>query len=126
MTMELLNSRHPRSFDGRRHGGLATGSVLSLTPSTSSKSSVSSNNDDGKQHHSNVAVKWSSVMASTPFWMTLLMLMVCLAGRASCDYENTWNFYNEPACCGGVGGGELQRHVKYKRGKCFVINNSNK
>ncbi|XP_061387720.1 semaphorin-2A [Musca vetustissima] len=32
--------------------------------------------------------------------VTFVVLAVCVK-NISCDYENTWNFYNEQPCCGG-------------------------
>lgn len=124
MTMDLSNSGHSRSSNRRgSDAALFTGSTLQLSPTILSQSTTNHLSkvtasgigiDDAKQHHSNVTVKWSSVRAGTPLWMTLLMLMGAWAGRVSCDYENTWNFYNEPPCCIT---GDSQRHIKYKRGK---------
>lgn len=47
----------------------------------------------------------------------LLMLMTFCVKNASCDYENTWNFYYEQPCCGN----EVSNYAKHKRGKLYIF-----
>lgn len=50
-------------------------------------------------------VAMTEQQAFTKMWpmsimVTLAVLALCVK-NISCDYENTWNFYNEQPCCGG-------------------------
>ncbi|GAB0091777.1 semaphorin-2A-like [Sergentomyia squamirostris] len=47
-----------------------------------------------------------------------LVLLLLLADRAHCDYENTWNFYYEQPCCGNTNG---QHHLRHHRGEIFKV-----
>ncbi|KNC20896.1 hypothetical protein FF38_00301 [Lucilia cuprina] len=49
----------------------------------------------------------------------LLSLVLFCVKNASCDYENTWNFYYEQPCCGN----EVTNYIKHKRGINFKFIN---
>lgn len=53
------------------------------------------------------------------FLLVLLLVLNCMFGFVSADFENSWTMYNEQPCCAG----NQNHHVRHHRGKKKKKNN---
>lgn len=62
----------------------------------------------------------SSLLYSSCMLVVFTLLCFILIDTATCDYENTWNFYYEQPCCGSSSSSSTPHHLRHHRGK-FAI-----
>lgn len=63
----------------------------------------------------------SSLLSYSCMLLAFLFLFCILIDTATCDYENTWNFYYEQPCCGSGSSSSGPHHLRHHRGESTCV-----
>lgn len=70
-----------------------------------------------RKKRKNMSYLSASLLTYSCMLLPFLFLFCTIIDTATCDYENTWNFYYEQPCCGSGSSNSGPHHLRHHRGK---------